>query len=91
MNFKLSLTAALAAAGLLAATMSATAAPLPNLSLLNDMAASQSQIEKTHGWHRKCRKGLNGSHKHIRGGGRLQCTTAKCHVNIFGYKVCEYF
>jgi hypothetical protein len=91
MNFKLTLTAAFATAGLLAASFSATAAPLPNLSVLNQTAAAQSQIDQVHFAHRSCRKGLNGSHKHVKGVGRIQCTTAKCQVNVFGYKVCEYY
>ncbi|MEQ1670772.1 MAG: hypothetical protein ABL893_07945 [Hyphomicrobium sp.] len=67
------------------------AAPLPNLSAMKDGALAQSQIEKTHGWHRTCRRGLNGSHKHVRGVGRIQCGTAKCWTNAWGYKRCKYF
>jgi hypothetical protein len=88
---KLTLASVVAAGGLLAATLSVSAATMPTLNILKDTATAQSQIEKTHGWHRKCRKGLNGSHKHVPGVGRSQCTTAKCFTNIFGYRQCEYF
>lgn len=80
-----------AVAALVLSVGSSVAAPLPNLSTLNDAVAAQSQIEKTHGWHRTCMRGLNGSHKHVRGVGRIQCGTAKCYVNKFGYKRCKYF
>lgn len=90
MNLKLTL-AAVAAAAVLAAALPVSAASLPNLSIMKDGAIAQSQIEKTHGWHRKCRKGLNGPHKHVKGVGRIQCTTAKCYTNIFGYRVCDFF
>ena len=90
MNLKLTL-AAVAAAGVLAAALPVSAATLPNLSVMKDGAIAQSQIEKTHGWHRSCRKGLNGWHKHVKGVGRIQCNTAKCYTNIFGYRVCDYF
>lgn len=91
MNAKLTITAALAAAGLMAASITATAAPMPNLNLLKDTATAQSQVEKTHGWHRQCRRGLNGWHKHVKGVGRVQCTTARCTTNWLGYKTCKYF
>ena len=60
MTAKLTLAAALAAAGLMAASLSATAAPMPNLNLLKGTASAQSHGEKTHGWHRQCRRGLIG-------------------------------
>ena len=88
---KRTLTAVAAAAGLLAATLAASAATMPNLSLMKDAAVAQSQIEKTHGWHRTCRRGLNGWHKHAPGAGRIQCTTAKCYKNALGYRVCKYY
>ena len=83
--------AAIIAAGLFAVSAPSSAAPAAGFGPLKTLSLEQSVVEKTHGWHRKCRKGLNGSHKHARGAGRIQCTTAKCHVNVFGYKVCEYF
>jgi hypothetical protein len=58
---------------------------------MKNNAAAQSQIEKTHGWHRACHRGLNGWHKHAPGVGRIQCTTAKCHKNALGYRVCKYY
>ncbi|MEQ1653431.1 MAG: hypothetical protein ABL897_13145 [Hyphomicrobium sp.] len=70
---------------------SSLAAPLPNLSTIKDGAQAQSQIEQVHGWHRMCRRGLNGSHKHVRGVGRIQCGTAKCWTNAWGYKRCKYY
>jgi hypothetical protein len=88
---KLTLATLAAAAGLLAATLPASSATLPNLNIMKDGAIAQSQVEKTHGWHRKCRKGINGSHKHVKGVGRIQCTTAKCYTNIFGYRSCDFF
>ena len=91
MNFKITIAATIASAGLLAAAMSASAATLPSLSTLKDAAAAQSQVEQTHGWHRICRRGLNGWHKHVPGVGRVQCTTAKCYTNKWGYKRCTYF
>ncbi len=80
-----------AVAALVFSAGASLAAPLPNLSTLNEAAASQSQIEQTHGWHRSCMRGLNGSHKHVRGVGRIQCGSAKCWTNRFGYKRCKYF
>ncbi len=91
MHYKLTLSAAIAAAGLLAASTAASAAPLPSLSTLKEAAAAQSQVEQTHGWHRRCRRGLNGWHKHVPGVGRIQCTTARCWTNKWGYKRCTYF
>ena len=91
MSSKFTLSALLFAGGMLAVTLPVSATSLPNLSLLKVQALEQSQVQKTHGWHRSCRKGLNGSHKHVKGVGRIQCTTAKCYTNIFGYRVCDYF
>ena len=88
---KFKLSAAIAAAGFLAVTLPVSATTIPNLNTVKDAAQLQSDIQKAHGWHRTCRKGLNGSHKHVKGVGRIQCTTAKCYTNIFGYKVCDYF
>ena len=88
---KFSLSAVIAAAGLLAVALPVSAASLPALNLMKDNAAAQSQVEKTHGWHRLCRRGLNGWHKHIPGVGRHQCTTGKCWTNALGYKQCRYF
>jgi hypothetical protein len=90
MNLKLTL-ASVVAAGVLAAALPVSAASLPNLSIMKDGVVAQSQIDQAHFAHRTCRKGLNGSHKHVKGVGRIQCTTAKCYTNIFGYRVCDYF
>ena len=88
---KFTLSALVVAGGLLAWTLPVSATSLPNLSTMKNGAIEQSMVQKTHGWHRACRKGLNGSHKHVKGVGRIQCTTAKCYTNIFGYKVCDFF
>lgn len=83
--------AALAAAVALASP-SFAASPASGLAPLKSIAVEQSQVEKAHGWHRKCRRGLNGWHKHVRGVGRVQCTTSKnCYRNMFGYRVCDWF
>jgi hypothetical protein len=34
-------------------------------------------VERTHGWHRTCKRGLNGWHRHVPGVGRIQCTTRR--------------
>lgn len=88
----------LAGAALAAAFAIATAAPgmaaspASALAPLKPIGLEQSQIEKTHGWHRRCRRGLNGWHRHVRGVGRIQCTTAKnCYTNVFGYRMCDWF
>jgi hypothetical protein len=79
MSFKLTLSAALVAAGLAAAAMPASAANLSaNLNALNGVSAGQSLVEKSHFWHRSCRRGANGWHKHVRGVGRIQCTNHRC-------------
>ncbi len=88
MSFKLTLSAAIVAAGLAAAALPASAASLSsNLNALNGVSAGQSLIEKTHGWHRKCRLGLNGWHKHVKGVGRVQCTNHRCdrHGHCYWY------
>jgi hypothetical protein len=83
--------AAIAVAVMVSASAPGKAASMPNLSHMKDDAVAQSQVEKTHGWHRTCRRGLNGWHKHVKGVGRVQCTTAKCWTNSLGYKQCRYF
>jgi hypothetical protein len=92
MQIKYALAAAtLAFAGL--AAMPGNAANTGSVAVLKQVGASQtSGIEKVHGWHRKCRRGLNGWHKHVPGVGRVQCTMAKnCYTNMFGVKVCDWF
>ncbi|MGL4396588.1 MAG: hypothetical protein ACRCS9_08630 [Hyphomicrobium sp.] len=84
-------TIAAAAVVLAAASLPATAAPQLSLTPLKTIAAEQSVVEKTHGWHRVCRRGLNGVHKHIAGVGRIQCSTRRCWTNKFGIKRCNYF
>ena len=88
MNTKIALSVAVAAC-LAFAAMPSSAAPLAPLKQLN--LEQSTMVEKTHGWHRKCRRGLNGWHRHIRGVGRVQCTTSRnCYYNIFGVKVCDW-
>ncbi len=81
--------AAIAAAGLFAFSAPSSAAagfgPLKTLSL------EQSLIEKTHGWHRRCRKGWSDWHKHVRGVGRITCGTRRCFKNNWGGMSCRYY
>jgi hypothetical protein len=79
MNLKLSLAGAALAAGVLFATMPAMAANMGSFGALNEVGAAQpSPVQKTWGWHRTCRRGLNGWHKHVKGIGRVQCTNHVC-------------
>lgn len=88
---KLSLSAIAIAAGLAFAALPALATPAANLSPLKELNAAQTMVQKTHGWHRKCRRGLNGFHRHVRGVGRVQCTTSRnCYRNVFGVRVCNW-
>lgn len=82
-------TAAIAATFAVAVSTASVAAPLPNLSTLKDGMSAQSQVEQAHFWHRKCRRGLNGWHRHIKGVGRVQCRTMRCWKNRFGRRVCR--
>jgi len=92
MNFKLSVTAAALAGGILLATLPSMATAIGPLGALKDLGAAQSShIEKTHGWHRRCHWGLNGWHKHIPGVGRVQCTSHRCWVNSWGVRRCHWF
>ena len=89
---KFSLSALTIAAGLAFAALPGAATPAANLAPLKQLNLEQSSIvEKTHGWHRKCRRGLNGWHRHVPGVGRVQCTTQRnCYINIFGVKICDW-
>lgn len=89
---KLTLTAAALCTAVVITSATTVAAPATGLSPLKALTADQQIIEKTHGWHRKCRKGLNQWHRHVKGVGRVQCTTAKnCYTNVFGFRVCNWF
>lgn len=89
---KSSIAAAVAVTTMLFAAPAGMAAGSAGLAPLKTLTAQSSIVEKTHGWHRKCRRGLNGFHKHVRGVGRIQCTTVRnCYYNIFGVKVCEHY
>jgi hypothetical protein len=67
------------AAGVALTSMPAAAASAAPLSVLKDLSAAQSSnVTKAHFWHRKCRRGLNGWHKHVKGIGRVQCTNHVC-------------
>ncbi|MBK9080527.1 MAG: hypothetical protein IPL91_16195 [Hyphomicrobium sp.] len=92
MSSKLTFSAAVVAAGLLAATLPGSAASLTgNLNGLKDAATAQSLIEQTHGWHRSCRRGLNGWHKHVPGVGRIQCGNHRCWRNKWGVRRCVWY
>ncbi|HML27456.1 MAG TPA: hypothetical protein PKE16_01200 [Hyphomicrobium sp.] len=91
MTVKLSLVAAAVAAGLLFASPSGMATTAGSLGTLKGVGAAQSNVEKTHGWHRTCRRGLNGYHRHVPGVGRIQCTARKCWTNSWGVRRCRWF
>ena len=59
--------------GLMATTSAANAAPVPGAGLANKAIASQSLVEKAHGWHRSCRPGRYGWHRHSWRFGRVPC------------------
>lgn len=80
---------AIAAAFAVSVSTMSVAAPLPNLSTLKADISAQSDVEQAHFWHRRCRRGLNGWHKHIKGVGRTQCTTMRCWKNSLGRRVCR--
>ena len=86
---KFSLAAAVAAT-LCLATVPGSAASIAPLSLLKDTAAEQSMVEKTHGWHRTCRKGLSDVHKHVKGVGRVTCHSRRCTTDFLGFKSCTW-
>lgn len=75
---KLSLVAAMVAVGVLSAASQGIAATGGSLGALKSVGADQSTVEQAHFWHRTCRKGLNGWHKHVKGIGRVQCTNHVC-------------
>jgi hypothetical protein len=91
MRFSGFVAGAVAAAFIVSASAPGMAASMPDLSILKGDAAAQSQVEQAHFWHRTCRHGANGWHKHVKGVGRIQCTTGKCWTNALGYKQCKYF
>jgi hypothetical protein len=62
-----------------------------SLGALKGAEAQHSIVEKAHGWHRTCRRGLNGYHRHVPGVGRIQCTARKCWTNSWGFRSCRYF
>ena len=83
--------AVIAAAGLIAATAPSNAASTAGLSPLKTLSLEQSVVEKTHGWHRRCRKGWSDWHKHVRGVGRITCGTRRCFKNNWGGTSCRYY
>jgi hypothetical protein len=92
MTLKLSLAATAFAAGIACATMPGLAANPGSFGVLKEIGAAQpSGVEKTHGWHRTCKWGLNGWHKHVPGVGRVQCTMHKCWTNRWGFRRCRWF
>ena len=90
---KLSLSAATLAAAFVFVTLPTSATTIGGLAPLKSVAGQQqSLIEKTHGWHRTCKLGLNGWHKHVPGVGRVQCTNKKdCYYDFFGVQHCTWF
>jgi hypothetical protein len=82
--------AALAVAGLMSLSAPASATPAAPLSLLKSAAAEQSMVEKTHGWHRSCRRGFTDIHRHIPGVGRSTCTSRRCWTNRWGVRRCTW-
>jgi hypothetical protein len=79
MNFQHALVAATLAAGLMFASTPGMAANTGSFSVLKEVGAPQpSAVQKTWGWHRTCRRGLHGWHKHVKGIGRVQCTNHVC-------------
>jgi len=75
---KLSLVAAMVAVGVLSAASQGMATTAGSLGALKGVGAAQSSIEQAHFWHRTCRRGLHGWHKHVPGIGRVQCTNHVC-------------
>ena len=69
---KFFLAAAAGAMTLIGAAGSASAAPVAAGNLKSAIAKEASQVEKTHGWHRSCRRGAWGWHRHTRWG-RVNC------------------
>lgn len=81
---------ALAAAAFVTFGGSAMAAPGGSLSAIKSIATSQTMVEKTHGWHRTCRRGLSDVHRHIKGVGRATCSSRRCWKNRFGVRRCTW-
>lgn len=73
------------------ASLSATAAPQGALGSIKPVAGEQSLIEQAHGWHRSCRRGFTDVHRHIRGVGRVSCTTRRCWKNKWGFRRCRWY
>ena len=80
--------AAIAFAGLLPASVPASAGA--GLAPLKPLGLEQSMVEKTHGWHRTCRRGFTDWHRHIPGVGRVSCKTRRCWVNKWGVRRCVW-
>jgi hypothetical protein len=83
--------AATMGAGLFLAGSAGMATTAGSLGMLKGVGTAQSSVEKTHGWHRTCRRGLNGYHRHVPGVGRVQCTAHKCWTNSWGIRRCRWF
>lgn len=88
---KLSFAVVVTVAGLAIAGSSGMATTVGSLGALKGVASQQSVVDKTHGWHRTCRRGLNGYHKHVPGVGRIQYTTHKCWRNSWGVRRCRWY
>jgi hypothetical protein len=79
--------AAIAVAGLISASAPASAV---SLAPLKPLTAGQSMVEKTHGWHRLCRRGFTDWHRHIPGVGRVTCASRRCYINRWGVRRCVH-
>jgi hypothetical protein len=85
---RFSLAAAAVAAVMAFATLPGTAASIAPPAGLK--GAAPSMVEKTHGWHRTCRRGFSDIHRHVKGVGRITCKTRRCTVDLLGYKQCTW-
>ena len=82
--FGLALGIAVLATAIVSTGAPATAAPGGSLGVMKSIAAEQSMVDKTHGWHRTCRRGLTDVHRHVPGVGRVTCTSRRCWRNKGG-------
>lgn len=89
---KLSLSALVLATGVAAAALPVSATTVGNLAPLKGITAGQATLlDEAHGFHKTCRRGLNGWHRHVPDVGRIQCTNRKCTKNALGITKCTYF
>jgi len=82
--------AAFAAAAFVSIGAPATAAPGGALGVMKSITAEQTMVDKTHGWHRTCRRGLTDVHRHVPGTGRVTCSSRRCWTNKWGVRRCQW-